>query len=300
MKTFLSILCCFILGSVAGTVAASSIYMIFCSLMTFTAGVQHGFFSSYFFINGVFISIPLIISAALVSIVLLGIRRPSNPVIRNSTYISLGLLTWLVLIPLNFELKEKYNMNAGYRLSETVQTVPSQGYFRPAKGGSVYISRIRDDMTADGIFIDIEGISGKQGAVIPFSNEKTDYEDGGYADVLIKDYLEMSPLVSIPCSVYMKLFDRAESEWHKGIISWLFFATFGLALISAAGAGRICTWKLINVIAVIVSITAIVIINTYDFSGKLNVNIPVLNLCMAAVLFASGFIIPVLKSRRQE
>lgn len=294
--------CRFVLGIVIGTLLASLFYMIFCSLLSLVAGEQHSFFSSEIFFRGIFVSSPLIISAVLVSLVLFGIRQPSNPIIKNITYILFGLLSWLFLIPLNFEL---FQSDSPISISEPNQIQSEQkslsvGYFRPAESGVVYFSEIKDDGKSDGIFIDTEGISGKQGAVIQFFDSQVDLPDEEFADVLMKNSLSLSPVVSIPMKIYSRLFSVAQSKYNEGKIAWLIFATFGLALISVWGIGKMTSWKLLNAVFTLTLVFLIVLLNFLYYSGRIKLSIFILNICVAAIFFALGFIIPIFKPKRQE
>ncbi len=253
------------LGILLGTLAAAFIYMICCDLTLLVAGEEFKYFCGDFFIRGMLVSLPLVASLVLGLLVLYGIRHRNHPVLSIISYCVLGAFTWLVLIPCSFSLTKKYE-NSGRKRYE----VPflSSGYFRPEAGGVFYFSRVYDDGTADGIFIDLTGITGEKGSVVKYQKSIIDADFSvPFADSLIRDSIKLPFIIVAPLSVYSIMMERGMTAWNNGYISWLVFVSFALALLSCICLKNISNWRLINGLAVLFGALVVCFFNAAYYKG---------------------------------
>ncbi len=327
MKSIFNTIIYYIFGTLTGIILAALIYMICCDLTLLVAGIKLKFFNGDFFIRGLIVSFPLVVSLVIGLIFLYGVRHPKNHYLRLFTYIFLCSLTWLVLIPLSFDLGKKYNETLAKKYE-----VPalSSGYFRKEAGGVFFFSRVGENQKADGVFIDLTGITGEQGNVIRFTNSIIDEDfSGQFADTLIRDAIKLPFVIVAPLELYSTVIGKAQTAWEKGYIEWLVFLTFILSLCSVVSFQYISVWRLINALAILFAAGLICLINyayhygilfksaavswsayfsqlSQNYSGFIskllaadNPLLAVINLIIFAVLLFSGIIIYFVNQKRK-
>lgn len=265
MKTAFSMIIYFLIASIAGLIGAASIYMICCDLTLLVCGEGLSIFNGHFFVRGMIVSFPFVLTFVLGLVIYYCLRHTEHHFIRLFSYIIMCAFTWLVLIPLSFDLGDKYE-NA---FSERYEIpVLSTGFFRPESGGIWYFSRIQQNGTADGLFIDLAGISGERGSVIKFSSEKIDDAfNGQFADTLIRDAIKLPFVVIAPLEMYSTVIEKGKVAWSRGFGAWLVFLTFALALSSVVAFEYISSWRLINGLIILLAAGIICSVNYIYYHG---------------------------------
>ena len=265
MKNTFSMILYYFAALFFGTLAAGFVYMVCCDLTLCVAGESAKFFCWAFFLKGMLVSFPLICIAGILLSIFYGISHKENFLFRFVFYVFINVVTWLVLIPASFELTEKYNayFTEGYEVPYL-----SSGYFRPESGGVFYFSRVNDNGSADGLFIDLTGITGEKGSVVKFSDSLIDADfSGQFADTLIRDSIKLPFVIVVPLDMYSAFMDKAVTAWNRGYISWIFFCSIALALAACIALERVSSWRLIDAIAVLFSVGFVCFFNYACYYG---------------------------------
>ena len=258
MKRVLYFAVIYAVSFLIGTLVFATLFMFSCNLTMFVTGLPGSFFSLDFFLHGVLLSVPLVCVVIQILLILYLIRHPNCQLISFVLYVVFGLFAWLLLIPADMRLIEKYESDT---IISRVNTT-SAGFFRKEESGVFYYSRIESDGTADGLFLDTTGSLGQEGAVLPLFNVPVKNESAfPYSDILIKNSLEPSPLVVYPLSVYNALLTAGTYCASVGFLTWLGFATLGLALLSIYGFQFLSSWKMANVSVVLTAAALVVFVN---------------------------------------
>ena len=258
MKRVLYFAVIYVASMLLGTLVFATLFMFGCNLTMLVTGSTTSFYSLHFFVKGILAAIPLVCVLIQVLLVLYTIRHPASHILSWIMYLLLGLLSWLVIIPTDVKLIERYDSGVeSFRVTST-----SAGVFRKEDSGVYYFSRIGDDGKAEGIFLDTTGFLGHEGTAIPlFDYEAKNESAFPYSDIIIKNSLEPPRLVSYPLAVYDALLTAARYASSLGFLSWLAFASLGLSLLSVYGVQFTSSWKLANVSCVITASAVILFMN---------------------------------------
>lgn len=258
MKRALYFAIIYLAAMLVGTLIFATLFMFSCNLNMFVTGLPVSFFSLHFFMTGVLLSIPLVCILIQILLILYLVRHPKCQLISLIMYSVFGLLSWLFLIPMDLKLISRYESDDLLTRVETSST----GVFRKEANGVYYYTRIGEDGCADGLFFDTSGYLGQEGSVVPLFNLPVKNESAfPYSDILIKNSLLPSQLVTYPLSVYNALLTAAQYSASLGFLAWLAFASMGLALLAVYGTQFLSSWKLANVACVIISAVAVLVIN---------------------------------------
>lgn len=267
MKNALNMIIYYFAVVILGTVVAALIYMICCDLTVLVAGEKLKVFCWDFFLHGLVVMFPLVASFALGFLIFYGIRHNENHFIRLAAYSFLCALTWIVFIPLCFNLQQTYE--SSFAENYEIQKL-SSGYFREKNGNVFYFSRITENGEADGVFIDLLGVTGESGKVVRFTNSKlADDFSSDFADSLVKDAIKLPLVVSVPVKVYSTLMEYARNAWSGGIGQWLGFLSFALALCSVIAFQYSSGWRLINGLSVMFFAGLVCLVNYGFYCGMI-------------------------------
>lgn len=258
MKRVLYFAIIYLASIVIGTLIFATLFMFSCNLNMFVTGLPSSFFSLHFFMTGILLSVPLVCVLIQILLVLYIIRHPKCHILSLIIYALFGLLSWLVFIPIDIKLISRYESDV---VSSRVEA-SSAGVFRKEASGVYYYTRIDDDGSADGLFLDTTGYLGQEGAVLPLFDVSVKNESAfPYSDILIKNSLQPPLLVTYPLSIYNALLTAGSYSSSLGFLAWLAFASMGLALIAVYGIQFLSSWKLANVVSVIVCAFGVLFIN---------------------------------------
>ncbi len=258
MKRALYLAIIYLASLFVGTLLFATIFMFSCNLTMFVTGLPASFFSLTFFTTGILATFPLVCVLTQVLLVLYMIRHPGDYGISLIMYLVFGLLSWLLFVPADLKLSARYENS----LAQTRVEASSSGFFRKDAGGVIYYSRIEENGNAEGLFIDTSDFQDSENSVVPFFDVPVKNESAfPYSDILIKNSLEPPKIVTFPLAVYSALLTAGEYSAALGFLSWLSFASLGLALLSVFGLQFGSSWKFANVAFVITGIIAIVLVN---------------------------------------
>ncbi len=262
MKRVIYFAAIYLASFLTGTFVFALLFMFSCNLTMFVADTPMNFFSMHFFMTGIFMSVPLVCVLIQILLILYLIRHPKNQLISLIMYLIFGLFSWLIVIPADLRLISRYDSDV---VSSRVEA-SSAGVFRQEETGVTYYSRIDQNKLGEGLFFDTMGFHGDKGTVEPFFDIPVKNESAfPYSDILIKNSLQPSPIVTFPLSVYNALLTAGRHSASIGIMAWLFFASMGLALLSVYGLQFASSWKLANVVYVVIFSALIVLFNYFGY-----------------------------------
>lgn len=266
MKKILNIILIYVFTCVLGTAVLATLFMFNTAMLSHVADVPSALFSLDSFLCGLAISFPLAGAAALFAVVLSMVKKRKNQIFSLVLYLVLGVLTWIVLIPLSLSFFSDFqSKNAGQALSKKTT---STGIFREDANGVFYNSRILDDGNTEGIYIDKTGYFGAEGNISSFFDSPVNNDAAyPYSDILVKDALEPPKYVTYPLSIYTSLLTAAENSYGKGTLGWIFFASFGLVLLATYGLQFLSSWRLCSALSVAIGQILIVFINYFYYMG---------------------------------
>jgi len=242
--------------------------MLYGNLTTLVANQADNFFSYKMLIPGVIVSFPLACILALFFLILLEIRRADSSAVRLGLYIITGLCVWCVFIPFDLHKSVAYIQEAA--MEENNNELLTSGLFRKNPDGTIeYYSRVSAAGYADGILIDVNGIAGEKGCVIPFKGKDINiYSEDVFADSIIREGAQISSVVAVPLNIYAELMINGTNCWLKGVWSWISFAAMGLALMSLYGLKNISSWKLLNAFLIVLAGVCVALLNYLYFCGE--------------------------------
>lgn len=227
-----------------GTFLVACLYMIYSACTFLVAGDALDIFSKGFFIKGFVSTLPVCIGISNVLLALFLIRHPSDKVLPLITYILIGLFSWLALLPLT----NKLNLFVEGKFSEKqeVHSV-SENYFRRQDDKIIYLSSV-NEFSSDGVVIDLNA---RDHGVYSFTDTPFLPVESDFADSLIEETVSVPGFSKIFVKHSLQLIKVGQEFLAKGYIAWLWFASFGLALVSLLGLRRLSSWRLINVFLIL-------------------------------------------------
>lgn len=194
------------------------------------------------------------------------IRHPGSRFSSAAACFVWGAVAWLGIIPFCV-----YESDRQWTPLEIWQSeIPSRKYFRPDRDGVFFYSAVYPETeTGDGIFIDLEGFTGSESRVLRIENVALDVTAARpFSDLLILKSLRNPPFLKKSFSAFDLLRLQAVKYVSAGFLSWLQFASVGLALFSLVGLRRVFKWRLLNTAAVTVGLFAVCAVNAAYHSGR--------------------------------
>lgn len=317
MKKAFHIILIYLLVCVFGTAALAALFMFNLDLMSYVADVPSKLFSLNSFLFGICVSFPFAAALSLVAAVFYTIKKPGSQIAGLVSYVVLGALTWLVLIPVSVKKVSDFESSESGIHFQAEKT--SSGLFRKDAGGVFYYSRILDNGNADGIFIDTSGYVGGKEKIKSFYDSPVNNESAyPFSDVLIKNSLKPPKYVTYPLEIYTSLLTAAENSEKSGVLGWLFFASFGLALLSVYGTQFFSSWRICSALYVIIISVFVVFMNYFYYMGFLpsfltqfdalfkktfsaeNAFIVFLNLLISVILILLGIFMGIYRKKKSE
>lgn len=233
--------------------------------------------------------------------VVYSIRYPKNGVARVITHTILCLLAWLVIIPLSLGFADKAGEIKPMQPKDRPMTA---NHFRPDDDKLYYYTSVNAaTKTANGVSFTLDSLDNASDESRLLENAPLIKSDiVPFSDVLIYNTLSRSKLVKIALPALHLNQQAALTALKGGVISWLTFASWGLALCTLIGVRRLFHWRLLNFIAVQIGFIAICAVNLYyswGWNGNLfgAVTIPswMMNCIIAAVLSCTGILLSIFR-----
>ncbi|WP_027729281.1 hypothetical protein [Treponema sp. C6A8] len=265
MKKALYFILIYLVLLILGTLLATFLYSLYLNVTNFTAGRPMALFQtpdlikSFFYISSCY--------AFLICPVLCyyRIRHAFGP-LQTFAYIFIFALTWAVVFPMNYKLKTFVNNNYDFGKIEAEQGLTG-GYFRKV-GDKIYylVEDYNFDRVTRIIELDTENDIPARYRVV-FSDEDFELLKAGksYKDIIIKSTFDDSSIANF---INLKsLVEYGENSFSKGFIAYLCFLSLAFAICSVYGLSSLFDWNLLNVCAVVVTLSAILIFNSIYFSA---------------------------------
>lgn len=243
-------------------------------------------------------------AAAIVSsvfTVIHSIRYPKNGMARVITHTILCLLAWLVIIPLSLEFADKTGEMNPMQPKDRLMTA---NYFRPYDGKLYYYTSVNAaTKTANGVSFTLDSLDNASDESQLLENVPLMQNNiAPFSDVLIYNTLSRPKLAKLALPALYLNQQGALTALKGGVLSWLAFASWGLALCALIGLRRLFHWRLLNFIAVQIGFIAICAVNLYyswGWNGNLfgAVTIPswMMNCIIAAVLSCVGILLSIFR-----
>ena len=190
------------------------------------------------------------------------IRYPYNGIARIVTYTILTALAWIIIIPVCLTAAQNFGSVDVLKTNEPVLT---PNFFRPSDGTLYYYTSVNPQTKmANGVSFELHNINSSEDTAQLLENTpqfKADIQP--FADVLIYDTLQISKFVDVILPSLILTKERAQDAFSKGILPWLSFATWGLALYSLIGIRRLFRWRLLNFCTAILGFIGISLLNVF-------------------------------------
>lgn len=234
-------------------------------------------------------------------IVIYTIRYPQNGLARIITYTVLFLLAWLLIIPLCVHF---FDQLAKVQIFEPKNQLLTAHYFREDNGQLYYYSSVdAATRTANGVAFKLDDIASSVDDSILLENAPLIQSDiQPFSDALVYDTLSTSRLIDTFLPAIYNTRDAAISSVEGGVLTWLTFATWGLALYSLIGLRRLFQWRLLNFCGVLLGFLGVCTLNLsyyWGWDGDLFglVTLPnwLANCIIAAVLSCLGILLAIFR-----
>ena len=265
MKTFVSLLGVFFVVCIMGTIFGFCTCLLYAHTTLLVAGqpvssVPDG--APLFYLLA---SCAVAAAVSCVFLVNYTIRYPKNALVHALSFVFIGLVAWLAVIPCCVN----YAGKAAAKIEEQERPLPSRRYFRPDGDGIFFYSAIFPETdSGNGLYIDLNGFTSSKSGVLRIEQAPINRNASApFCDLLIRNTMK-SPKIAKPfLSVFRQFALNAATALKNGWKSWLMFATFGLACMSLLGLRRIFRWRLLNCMGVFVGFCSIVALNALYLSG---------------------------------
>lgn len=231
--------------------------MIYLGCMNYVVGQPLALFSFEAFRLGLDVSLPLVVIFIPMFLMLSLVRHSKkNKIIGISTVAVLTAVSWFLAMPVFLKVesgKANTSIVKNGRLSS--------GYFRFADETLYYFTNVDGENNAEGIAIKSASGTGKQEFSV-IHNEKVQFAESEYfSDILVKRVVEVPPLLSNCIMDLYNLSYACVRAYSASNASWIFFCTFGLALIFVFCVSDVSQWRLINAFFVLAATSAVIKMN---------------------------------------
>ena len=236
------------------------LYMLYFNTARLIAGKQLQLFDKNVLENGFFVVAPIVFLLSGIFLSCYRIRHSRGGSLPVLMYCLLGAVTWCLFYPAFIEIKGK---RIDRPLPET--SVLTSGYFRRDSSTVSYLLQIPDVSGTDAVIIN-ESANPEDAVLLGASDTRKMIQAAApFKDILIRETI---PAVPDWISAALENFEvRAEHAWHEGVMSWLSFVAFGLALFSVYAISFCSEWRLINTLYVFVMEAGVMSFNLLYFSS---------------------------------
>lgn len=308
-KQGLKIIPLYIVTVVIGTVVCAVAYSLYSLCTHMVAGATVQIFNLKYFLDGVFIFSPaiLILSGLLTCAYL--IRHPPTSAFPTIMYMIIYAVFWIILMPLNFKLADSFNLGQKESASSPVKL--SDGFFRETSQEYIYYyTSVSDKNVVDGVCLapkDNQSVYAFTDVQLPAASD--------FSDPLIKKTVQMPQVLEVLSKWFNSFISIARTSCTQGTLSWLCFASVGLALLSVVGLRQISKWRLIDLVLVIGVTAGILVLNILGYTNSFmdplkakvdgivpNLNNPLLvllNIIICIICLCIGIIVSAKRSRQR-
>lgn len=245
-----------------GTVGCSLIYMIYSLCTGLVAGQGFTMFNMDHFVNGMFLSAPVVIVLSSIFMVLYFIRHRASGLGIFLVFGVIYAVMWIAVIPLIISSYKDYKEEI---IKSDKAVVLSTGYFRDNGNQIFYYSKISNQNVASGVCIDKYSAEKK---FRTFKNVQLPYT-AKFNDPLIQESVKIPVLLELSVGAVNELNRMMEFFTSNGILSWLSFCLMGCAIFCVSFIRNVSKWRLVNVCSIAFCTLAIVVFNILIFSDGL-------------------------------
>lgn len=258
MKTFLSVLISYILLCVAGIACAAALFMVYIGCMNYVVGQPLSLFSFGALKTGIDISIPLVVIFIPMFLILSLIRHSrKNRIIGVITTIVLSCASWGLGLPAYMKYVQRDS-----DITRMEKKRLSSGYFRLSDNTIYYFTNVDNEKKADGILIDASNMGADVASFKIIHGEKVEIpESENFSDILVKNTVEIPELLKMSFMDLYYISVCAKNSLSHSFVSWLFFASLGLALVFVFALSNMSHWRLINAFSVLVATGVVLKVN---------------------------------------
>ena len=308
-KQGLKVIPLYIVTVVIGTVICAVAYSLYSLCTHMVAGAQVQIFNLKYFLDGVFIFSPaiLILSGVLTCAYL--IRHPPTSAFPTIVYMIIYAVFWVILMPLNFRLADRFNLTQEEAAASPVQL--SDGFFRESGQGHIYYyTSVSDKNVVDGVCIapsDSQMVYTFSDIQLPGATD--------FSDPLIKQTVQMPEVLQVLSKWFNSFMVIARTSCTRGTFEWLCFASIGFALLSVVGLRQISKWRIIDLVLVVGVTAGILALNILGYTNSFmdpikakvdgmlptikNPLLVLLNILICIICLCIGIIVSAKRSRQQ-
>lgn len=269
MKKALKLALIYLIVLVLGTVLGTVLYSFYLNLLGFVAGRDIIFFKDEELFNSAFFVLFCMLLFILPLISYYRIRHPGG-ILQLIVYIVLCALTWGMLMPLSFTLKDYCARK--FTFSTTTEKL-SPNYFRKVDDEVYYFTRdfqtnaVGRAAEAPAIIIDTSengGVEFKNFADYP--SVALNKKAAPFREIQLKNIFgeDKNP---VPAN-FRILYSMISGAYSGGFAHLLTLLSFILLLCSVYGMTNFFDWRLLNTVMLLITTAAIMCINTMYFSSQ--------------------------------
>lgn len=269
LQNILKLILAYILIVLVGTSACAVLYMIYTACSSIVAGEGLSALSFSLFLRGVLLVGPVTLMLGGVFMCFYIIRHRLHKAVYISIYFVLGLVSWLILVPVCMNLYASAQ-NSLQQSQEKRRISP--GYFRTDGTKILFYSAVRENNITDGLCIDTSGRADRQDRetnVYTFKNIKVADSYTGFADPLIQKNVRMPRALELVTGTFGIFIAECHAAYEAGYLTWICYATIGLAMLAAVFLTAISKWRLVNVIIIAGNIITVFAVNITVAGGML-------------------------------
>lgn len=337
MKNALKMLLTYFLFLTIGCVVGIVIVVEFLATATLIAGRNSTLFTSGLVTRAFFVAAPILIVYSGMFLSLYAVRHHAKKVIAAVTYLVLCVITWGAVLPAFLTFANSVaTLNGADSIDELVKQNEeplTAGYFRK-NGKFIYFSTSEisaphtqtrdgildflDDAPLDSVVLHTDDISpDTMLRQVSGGSEILKTQASPFTDILIRDTMTFE-LLPIFYTAFDFFITNANKALGAGILKWILFASFGVALCSVYAFIGISQWRIINTLSVVFATAAITVCNyiyyTDIFSGIRQISsslggvfshsaetiLVIANFAVAFIFIATGLIISLVRSAREK
>ena len=267
MKKALKLAFIYLIILIIGTVIGTVLYSFYLNLLGFVAGREITFFTDEELLKSLFYVMFCMLLFILPLISYYRIRHPGG-ILQLIVYILLCMLTWVVLMPLSFKLRDVCNRK--FVFTNTTESL-SPDYFRMVDGDVYYFTK-EFSKSAPGRAAETSAIvidTSEHGSVefktiADHSNLALNRKAVPFREIQLKRIFggDENP---IPVD-FRLLRSMINGAYSGGLSHWLTLLSFVLLLSSVYGITNFSDWRLVNAVILFICTALVYCLNTLYYS----------------------------------
>lgn len=266
MKKALKLAVIYLIILIFGTVLGTLLYSLYLNLLGFVSGREISFFSDEELFKSVFIVMPCMLIFIIPVISYYRIRHPGG-ILQLIVYMVLCLLTWALLMPLTFKLKDFCNRKF---VTQTERQSLSPNYFRKVDDVVYFFTREFQNNTtgrvaeAPAIVIDTSEFGDVHFRTIgDYPNLDLNRKAAPYREIQLKNIFGNGEK-SIPVD-FKILLSFISGSYSGGLSHFLTLLSFALLICAVYSMTNFFDWRLLNAIIIFIVTALTLCVNSLYF-----------------------------------